>query len=243
MDLMLAQRRAVVIGGSRGIGAAIVHELAAEGAEVAFCGLEANGIALALEKLGTLASKVSGRALDLRDSEALKQWFDELQGFDILVLNASALSVDWDEAIALDLQANLAVAEAALPWLELSPVGALTYIGSKAGSLGAASSAAYGAIKAAMAHWVKSTSQRLAGKVRVNTISPGDILFDGGLWDQARLERPQDYHRALARNPLGRLGSPEEVARVVAFISSPAASFVTGSNWYVDGGSVAHAQF
>ncbi len=93
-----------------------------------------------------------------------------------------------------------------------------------------------------MAHYMKSLSTRLLPKVRVNVVSPGDTLFPGGYWDRVRREDPPAFERALLRNRMRRLATPEEVAQVVAFISSPRASFVSGANWYVDGGSVAHVQ-
>jgi len=77
----------------------------------------------------------------------------------------------------------------------------------------------------------------------VNTVSPGDTLFEGGLWDQERKNNPENFKTVVQRNPLGRLATPEEIARVVAFISSPSASFVAGANWYVDGNSTNHVQF
>ena len=67
-------------------------------------------------------------------------------------------------------------------------------------------------------------------------------MFDGGLWDRVQRHEPEVFARVLARNPMQRLASPGEIARVVAFVSSPAASFVAGANWYVDGGSTAHVQ-
>jgi NAD(P)-dependent dehydrogenase (short-subunit alcohol dehydrogenase family) len=84
---------------------------------------------------------------------------------------------------------------------------------------------------------------RLLPGVRVNTVSPGDTLCEGGLWDRVRTQDPGTYGKVLQRNPMQRLATPEEIARVVAFVSSPAASFVAGANWYVDGGSVNHVQF
>jgi NAD(P)-dependent dehydrogenase (short-subunit alcohol dehydrogenase family) len=170
-------------------------------------------------------------------------WLEGIGDFDLLIANVSALSGDWDEAIATDLQATLRLVEAALPALQRSPHAALTCIGSKASSLAAPGSPAYGAMKAALAHAMKSLSARLLPQVRVNTVSPGDTFVAGGFWDRVRAESPEAYARALARNPLGRLATAEEIARVVAFISSPAASFVAGANWYVDGGSVQQVQF
>ncbi|MFY8042111.1 MAG: SDR family oxidoreductase, partial [Rhodoferax sp.] len=85
-------------------------------------------------------------------------------------------------------------------------------------------------------------SARLLPAVRVNTVSPGDTLAENGLWDKVRIQDPDAYAKVVARNPLGRLATPEEIARVVVFLSSPAASFVAGANWYADGGSISHVQ-
>jgi 3-oxoacyl-[acyl-carrier protein] reductase len=70
-----------------------------------------------------------------------------------------------------------------------------------------------------------------------------DTLIEDGHWGRVRERDPEGYEKVVARNPMGRLASPDEVAKVVAFISSPAASFVSGANWYVDGGSSNHVQF
>lgn len=245
MDLGLSGLRAVVTGASSGIGAAIVRVLAAEGCQVEFCARGQAGIdkaVAALAACGGTAGPVRGRALDVNDAAQLQQWFADLGAFDIFIPNVSALSGDWEQAIATDIRATVASTEAALPFMAGSAHAAITYIGSKAGSLAAPNSAAYGAAKAAMAHYMKSLALRLLPSIRVNTVSPGDTLAEGGLWDKARLEDPAVYQKVLARNPLGRLASAQEIARVVAFVSSPAASFVAGANWYVDGGSVAHVQ-
>lgn len=78
--------------------------------------------------------------------------------------------------------------------------------------------------------------------MRVNVVSSGDTFAEGGFWDRIRSAAPEAYAGAVAGNPMGRLAKPDEIARVVAFISSPAASFVAGANWYVDGGATAHVQ-
>lgn len=242
MDLQLQHRRAVVTGGSSGIGAAIVRAFAAEGCHVHFCGRSASNIARTEAECDHLPATVAGRPLDITDAQACAQWFDDIGEFDILVPNVSALTGAWDGSLDVDVRATVAVTERALPILARSSAAAITYIGSKAASLAAPHSPAYGAVKAAMAHYMKSLAARHAPRVRINTVSPGDTFVEGGFWDRVRQEDPAAYARALARNPLGRLASPEEIARVVVFLSSPQASFVSGANWYVDGGSVAHVQ-
>lgn len=243
MELGLTGLQAVVTGGSAGIGAAVVRALAAEGCDVAFCARRQSGIDAMLRATEALPGRVSARALDVADAAGFADWLASMGRLDIFVPNVSALSGDWAAAIATDLQTTVACIEAALPALQRSPTAALTFIGSKASSLAAPNSAAYGAVKAALAHYMKSLSARLLPGVRVNTVSPGDTLFDGGLWERMQRDEPEVFARVLARNPMQRLASPEEIARVVAFVSSPAASFVAGANWYVDGGSTAHVQF
>lgn len=243
MNLQLTGLKAVVTGGSSGIGAAIVRTLAAEGCNVAFCARNQARIDAMLQSVDLLPGSVEARALDIADQEQFNAWLESLDSFDIFIPNVSALSTDWNASVQTDIGATVTTAEAAVPYLQRSSHAAITYIGSKAGSLAAPSSAAYGAAKAAMAHYMKSLSARLLPSIRVNTVSPGDTLLEGGLWDRVRLQEPENFERVLNRNPMRRLATPEEVARVVAFISSPAASFVAGANWYVDGGSVSHVQF
>jgi 3-oxoacyl-[acyl-carrier protein] reductase len=76
----------------------------------------------------------------------------------------------------------------------------------------------------------------------VNTVSPGDTYFPGGFWDNVSKQMPEIYERTVSLNPMGRLCTPEEIAEVVTFISSPVASFVSGVNWLVDGAATDHIQ-
>jgi len=236
MDLQLAGLRAVVTGGSAGIGAATVRALAAEGCDVVFCARRPAPIQATLHALAGLPGKVSAQGLDVTDSATFQLWLQGLGGFDMFIANVSALSADRGATLRTDVQATVACREAAMPHLQASAHGALTYIGSKAGSLAAPDSAAYGAARAAMAHFMKSLAVRALPRVRVNTVSPGDTLFDAGLRDRVRQEEPAAFERVLLRNPLQRLTTPAEVARVVAFISSPSAGFLAD-------GSTAHVQF
>lgn len=195
-----------------------------------------------LNSLKELPGKVHGKALDVRDQPAFEAWLTSIEKIDILIPNVSAISSEWDASLQVDIQSTVNTTEAAIPYLLKSPHAAITYIGSKAGSLAAPASASYGASKAAMAHYMKSLALRLLPGIRVNTVSPGDTLSEDGLWDKVRRHEPEKFKLVVQRNPLGRLATPEEIAKVVAFISSPAASFVAGANWYVDGGSTAHVQ-
>jgi len=242
VDLRLDGLHAVVTGGSAGIGSAIVQALSAEGCKVSFCARHQDRINATVAALQRQRGSVSGKALDVLNATDFQQWILELGQFDIFIANVSALSSDWIESITTDVQATVSAIEFVVPIVTQSDHAAITYIGSKAGSLAAPNSAAYGASKAAMAHYMKSLSSRLLPRVRVNTVSPGDTLFDGGLWDRVRKGHASEFESVIKRNPMGRLATPDEIARVAAFISSPAASFVSGSNWYVDGGSTSHVQ-
>ncbi len=240
MDLGLGGKRAVVTGGSAGIGAAIVEALLGEGCSVHFCGRSAERIArfetrLAGRREGG-AGDARGAVVDVTDRAALSGWLDRIGGFEIAIANVSALAGDWESSIATDLHGTVGMLEEVAP--RIADGGAITYVGSKAASFATPAVPAYGAIKAAMAHYTKSLAAQLAQRgVRVNTVSPGDTFVEGGFWDKIRRSAPEAYDAAVAGNPMGRLARPEEIARVVAFMSSPAASFVSGANWYADGGS------
>ena len=242
MDLQLRGLNAVVTGGSSGIGAAIVRALAAEGCQVAFCARGSSGNRAMLDACGSFEGLVRGDSVDVTDSGQFSAWLASLGAFDIFVANVSALDNDWGAALQTDIQATVNATEAAIPILQRSPHAAITYIGSKAASLVSPGGGAYGPAKAAMVHYMRSLAARLLPAVRVNVVSPGDTLVPGGLWDRVRRDDPGKFEQVLQRNPMKRLATADEIARVVAFISSPAASFVAGCNWYVDGGSTGHVQ-
>ncbi len=242
MNLNLEGLHVVVTGGSRGIGSAIVEAFLREGCYVSFCSRNKEFIDKALKEFSFAESRVSGIELDVRDGKAFSQWLKTLQKIDIFIPNVSALSGSWDESIETDLRATVQNIEAALPYLEQSSHGALTYIASKAASFPIPDFAAYGAIKASMIHYMKSLSRKAAKKIRVNVVSPGDTLFPGGFWDNIRKNNPEIYNNVVESNPMGRLCTPAEVASVVVFLSSPVARYVSGCNWYVDGGATNHIQ-
>ncbi len=253
MDYELGGRKAVVTGGSRGIGRAIVEELARQGCDIAFCARGEEGVRALVRELGPSAARVMGEAVDVTDEPALRRWVasagETLGGIDILVANVSALvmgtaSDDWRQGLETDVLGTVHAVEAARPFLERSGAGAIVGISSTAALEVYGGVRSYSSIKAAVIAYMASLSQELAPVgIRANTVSPGSIYFEGGVWDLARQHAPERYRQMLARNPFGRMGRPEEVAHAVAFLASPAASFITGANLVVDGGLTRRIQY
>jgi len=251
MDLQLTGRKALVTGASRGLGRAIAVELAREGCDLALCARGAEPLEALAKELGTT---VYTQAVDVADEQAVTGFVEtaaqELSGLDIVVSNVSASSVkgpdQWRISFQADLLAFVRIAEAAVPYLEQSDAAAIVAIGTTSAfdTLPPTSANSYAALKAAVIEHASGLGHALARKgIRVNTVSPGPIDFPGGDWDRLRERRPEFYEGIKARIPLGRLGHAEEVARAVAFLASPAASFCTAVNLVVDGGFVSRVQF
>ncbi len=142
----------------------------------------------------------------------------------------------WDKTFKVDMMHTVTAAQAAVPFLERSSAGAIVVISSVSGFEVDFAAGSYGAIKAALIHYAKGLSQQLIKKgIRVNTVSPGNTYFDGGIWQNIERSVPDLYKSALAMNPTGRMAQPAEIARGIVFLASPAASFITGTNLVIDG--------
>jgi 3-oxoacyl-[acyl-carrier protein] reductase len=245
MDLHLSGLRALVTGGTRGIGRAVVETLLDEGAQVAFCARSADAVAATQAELEADGAMVLGSVVDVSDGAALAAWVTgsaaALGGIDILVANVSAMSTadteeNWAKCFGIDLMGTVRMVEAALPFLDQSDAAAIVSISSVSGREIDAFEGPYGSIKAALVHYTQGLAHRLAPRgIRANTVSPGNTLFEGGTWDNAQRNRPEFFDQILALIPTGRMGTAQEMASAVAFLASPVSSFTSGTNLVVDG--------
>ena len=245
MDLGLRGKSAVVTGASRGIGRAIALRLADEGTGIAICARGERALRETEAELRRRSVPVYAAVCDVRNSKALEGFLEaaraKLERIDILVNNPSGFAFAddesaWDSTLNVDLMAAVRASTQVAAWMSGAGGGAIIHISSIAGLEALGFPASYGAAKAALISHAKSLAVALAPqKIRVNAVAPGSIEFAGGLWEQVKHNNPELYGAVLKTIPLGRMGTPEEVADVVAFLVSDRASWVTGACIIVDG--------
>jgi 3-oxoacyl-[acyl-carrier protein] reductase len=250
MNLELNGAKVLVSGGSRGIGRAIVAAFVDEGAHVSFCARGEGGVRDAEAAFG---GKATGAVVDITDPEQVASWVAtsaaRLGGVDIIVPNVSALAgggdlATWRRAFDTDLLGSVSFVNAALPYLRRSDAASVVLISSVSGREVDRFAEPYGVLKAALIHYGKTLSARHAKEgIRVNTVSPGNVYFEEGVWGKIEREEPDTFAQCMAANPMGRMARPDEVAKAAVFLASRAASFTTGTNLLVDGGITQGVQF
>ncbi len=206
MDLGLSGKNIVVTGGSRGIGKHIALGFAREGANVAICARNEEALREVEEKLAAKQVTVYAKICDVADTDGLNSFLEEskqrLGSIDILVNNASPMvmtddNAAWETNLNIDLMASVRATRKVIPWMIEAGEGCLLFISSISG-IEAGSSPAYAAAKAAIISYSKNLSVTLAPQcIRVNTIAPGSIEFQGGSWEVTKKDNRAIYDDVL----------------------------------------------
>lgn len=252
MDLGLRDKVAVVTGSSRGIGLAIAKALAAEGCRVCVCARTEQRLGEAAKEIAAVGGG-AGRVLPVTADvsrpdgaqRVIERAVETFGGVDVLVNNVGlaggaglleTTDEQWQEALDQTLFPAVRVSRLAVPHMQRRGGGAIVMIASIFGRE-AGGRMAYNAVKAAEISLAKSMAQQLArSNIRVNSVSPGSILFEGGSWWKRQQADPAGIAEFVRLElPFGRFGTPEEVGDVVAFLCSPRASWISGTSIVVDG--------
>jgi 3-oxoacyl-[acyl-carrier protein] reductase len=254
MDLGLRGRAAFVAASSKGMGRAIAEQFAAEGADVGMCARSDATLQAAAESVRSHGGRVLATVADVADPEqarlAVERTVTEFGRLDALVVNAggppraSFADLDdqkFDAAYRLTFMSAVHLVQAALPALRESDSAAILFITSTSVKQPISGLTLSNSIRGSVSGLAKTLSNELAPTIRVNSLLPGAIRTDRQI-ELARASGVTDldafFERAGTINPLGRVGEPDEIARVAVFLCSPAASFITGASLAVDGGQI-----
>lgn len=251
MDLQLQGKVALITGGSRGIGLRAARLFAEEGCNVAICGRESDALAEAAEELRERGVQVASIQGDVTIADEAAQIVErcvaELGGIDILINNVGgatggtlfeATDEDWQRTFELNVFQIIRMIRLTAPHMRARGGGAIVNIASISGwEEQLVGTAQYGSSKAAQIFLTERLALELVhDNIRVNTVSPGSIVWEGGSWDRFRERNPESYANYISDGfPMGRLGKPEEVADVIVFLSSPRSNWINGRHVPVDG--------
>jgi 3-oxoacyl-[acyl-carrier protein] reductase len=249
MNLNLKEKKVAIAGASKGLGFSIAKLFLEEGAKVWLTGRDSSSLTDASKKLGN-ASFTGG---DLTDPKIRELFFSDVRtawrSLDVLILNVGggksthpgidSPDQEWERMFQLNLFTHVALIRLFTPLLKKSEQASIVSVSSIAGEATMPAPLSYSSAKAALNHFCQTAVTELAQSgIRYNTVTPGNILSKGGRWEQLLEENPQRVEKYIQKVPLKRFGTPEEIANTVVFLSSPLASFCTGSILRVDGGQV-----
>lgn len=249
MELGLRGKVAIVTGGSKGIGRAIVLDLAREGCHVAFSARDPEALRATGQEAANLGVRVLAVQADMTKPADIERLFTKtmttLERVDILVNNVGGSlggttwetsDEDWENVMQLNLFAAVRMSRHVIPVMRQHGWGRIVNISSIYGRE-SGGSMTYNAVKAGMISWSKSLAKQLAKDgILVNVVAPGSILFSGGSWERRQKDNPVFIENFVKNEmPLGRFGLPEEVSAMAVFLASDKASLMTGACVNVDG--------